>query len=282
VRKSWADRGNSGERFRPQGGDLRCTKDLANFSRGTGDIGNYFGELNRTKSAGHRASTSEGEIGRTQGAIREIGHGDGCLTSGRSSGRLGAVSGELDGQEHGRGSPAAAGSVGRARERARACEMRRGASAGHWRGSKKGVGRVGGRRGRETRQRVRVRTRWSTAGARKTDLTGRVHGAERVKGTRGATARRWRTRPTRQREGERAGEVTGADRLGPLGSESARESGRSRLRRQVWLACQAERARGRARARLNGLPWAELAFPISLKFLMPFLFPIEFSNPNSN
>jgi hypothetical protein len=37
----------------------------------------------------------------------------------------------------------------------------------------------------------------------------------------------------REREGERAGEVTGADRLGSLGSERARESGRSRLRRQV-------------------------------------------------
>jgi hypothetical protein len=68
--------------------------------------------------------------------------------------------------------------VGRARERVRACEMRQGASAGHWRGSKKGVGRVGGRHGRETRRRERVRTRWSTAGARKADLTGRVHGAK--------------------------------------------------------------------------------------------------------
>jgi hypothetical protein len=64
------------------------------------------------------------------------------------------VSGELDGRERGRGSPAAAGDVGRARERARACEMRRGASAGHCRGFKKGVGRVGGRRGRETRRRA--------------------------------------------------------------------------------------------------------------------------------
>jgi hypothetical protein len=68
--------------------------------------------------------------------------------------------------------------VGRARERVRACEMRQGASAGHWRGSKKGVGRVGGRHGRETRRRERVRMRWSTAGARKADLTGRVHGAK--------------------------------------------------------------------------------------------------------
>jgi hypothetical protein len=86
---------------------------------------------------------------------------------------------------------------------------------------------VGGRRGRETRRRARVHTRWSTAGARKTELTRQVHGAERVKGTRGATARRLanRARET-EREGERAGEVTGADRLVPLGSEREREDAR--------------------------------------------------------
>jgi hypothetical protein len=66
----------------------------------------------------------------------------------------------------------------------------------------------------------------------------------------------------RGRERERAGEVTGADRLGPLGNERARESGRSGLRRQVGLACQAERARGcgRTRAGLNGLPWGRISF----------------------
>ena len=89
-----------------------------------------------------------------------------------------------------------------------------------------------------------MRTRRSKAGAGKADFTGRVHGAERVKGTCGATAQHWRFGPARQRERECASEVTGADRLGPLGSERARESGRSGLRRQVGLACQAERARG--------------------------------------
>jgi hypothetical protein len=44
---------------------------------------------------------------------------------------LGAVSGELDGWEHGRGSPAAAGGVGRARERAKLREMRSGVCTGH-------------------------------------------------------------------------------------------------------------------------------------------------------
>jgi hypothetical protein len=46
------------------------------------------------------------------------------LTLGRSSGRPGAVSGELDGQERGRGSPTAAGGVGRARDSAELHEMR--------------------------------------------------------------------------------------------------------------------------------------------------------------
>jgi hypothetical protein len=49
---------------------------------------------------------------------------DGCLTSGQSSGRLGADSGELDGRGRGRGSPTAAGGEGRARERVRVCKMR--------------------------------------------------------------------------------------------------------------------------------------------------------------
>jgi hypothetical protein len=152
VRRSRAGRRNSGERFRPRGGDLRRAKAWAGFSRGRADTGNYSGELDQAKSASHRASTrgqprsstGEGEIGRTQGAIREIGHGDGCLTSGRSSGRLGVVSGELDGREHGRGSPTAAGGEGRARETVKVCEMRRGVCAGRRRGYKKGVGCVGG------------------------------------------------------------------------------------------------------------------------------------------
>jgi hypothetical protein len=63
------------------------------------------------------------------------------------------------------GSPEAVGDVGRARERPEQREMRRGASAGHWQGSKKGAGRVGGRRGQEIRRHARVRTRRSTARA---------------------------------------------------------------------------------------------------------------------
>jgi hypothetical protein len=59
VRRSRVGQRNSGERFRPRGGDLRRAKALANFSRGRGDTGNYSGELDRAESAGHRASTAD-------------------------------------------------------------------------------------------------------------------------------------------------------------------------------------------------------------------------------
>jgi hypothetical protein len=59
VRKSRAGRRNSGERFWPQGGDLRRAKALAGFSRDRGDTGNYSGELDQVESAGHRASTAD-------------------------------------------------------------------------------------------------------------------------------------------------------------------------------------------------------------------------------
>jgi hypothetical protein len=55
------------------------------------------------------------------------------------------VSGELDGRERGRGFPAASSGKGRARERAELRKMRRGSECGHWLGSKKGAGCVGGR-----------------------------------------------------------------------------------------------------------------------------------------
>jgi hypothetical protein len=59
VRKPRAGRRNSGEPFQPRGGDLRRAKAWANFSRGRVDTGTYSGELNRAKSAGHRASTAD-------------------------------------------------------------------------------------------------------------------------------------------------------------------------------------------------------------------------------
>jgi hypothetical protein len=59
VRKPRAGRSNSGEPFRPRGGDLRRAKALANFSRDRGDTGTYSGELGRAKSAGHHVSTAD-------------------------------------------------------------------------------------------------------------------------------------------------------------------------------------------------------------------------------
>jgi hypothetical protein len=83
-----------------------------------------------------------------------------------------------------------------------------------------------------------------------------------------------------------ARESNGADRPVPRSSERARERGHSGLRRQAGSACHAHgRTSARAGARLNGLPWAELAFPIFLEFLLPFLFifsRVFNSNSNSN
>jgi hypothetical protein len=59
VRRSRAGRSNSGEPFRPRGGDLGRAKAWASFSRGRGDTGTYSGELDRANSAGHRASTAD-------------------------------------------------------------------------------------------------------------------------------------------------------------------------------------------------------------------------------
>jgi hypothetical protein len=59
VRRSRAGRRNSGERFWPRGGDLRRAKAWAGFSRDRGYTGNYSGELDRAKSADHRASTMD-------------------------------------------------------------------------------------------------------------------------------------------------------------------------------------------------------------------------------
>jgi hypothetical protein len=108
---------------------LRRAKAWEGFSRGRGDTGTYTGALDWAKLAGHHAGAAD-RHGRAQSEIGEIKHGQRCLTSGRSSGWLGAVSGELDGRESGRGSPAASGGVGRARERAELCEMRRGSECG--------------------------------------------------------------------------------------------------------------------------------------------------------
>jgi hypothetical protein len=73
VRKSRAGRRNSGEWFRPRGGDIWRAKALASFHRDKGDTETYSGELNRAKSAGHHASTVD-RRGRTPARVKLAEH----------------------------------------------------------------------------------------------------------------------------------------------------------------------------------------------------------------
>jgi hypothetical protein len=121
--------------------------------------------------------------------------------------------------------------MGRARERVKLCEMRREACTRHWRGSKKGAGRVGGRRGRETWRRARVRTRRSTTRAGKAELTKQAHDVEREKGTHGGNGSATGEpgpRDTQRERGSARVKETGADRLVPAGRERERERARER------------------------------------------------------
>jgi hypothetical protein len=172
-------------------------------------------------------STGDAKIGQAQSRIGEIRHGQRCLTLGRSSGRLGTVSCELDGRERGRGTPAASSGEGRARERAMLCEMRRGSECGRWRGSKKGVGRMGGHRGRENpamcaRAHALVN---GEPGEGKTDREGPWRRERERRGTRGATAQRL---ANRAREAEREEGRARAKQLAPTGRPQRAESERER------------------------------------------------------
>jgi hypothetical protein len=133
----------------------------------------------------------------------------------------------------------------RARERAGLCEMRRGSECGHWRGSKRGAGCVGGHRGREIRRRARVRTRWSTASAGRAELTWRVHDVEREKGARGQRLSAWQRGPARQREEGRAR----AKQLAPTGRPQWAQSERERERERAGEKAAADR---RAACRRRG------------------------------
>jgi hypothetical protein len=125
--------------------------------------------------------------------------------------------------------------VGRAQERVKLSEMRRGVCAGHRWGSKKGAGHMGGRRGREIRRHARVRSRRSTASTEGAELTGQAHGAEREE--RGA-----------QGNGSAAGNPNPRDRE----RERARARGRWKLAptdRPHWAASERGRARAREKCR---------------------------------
>jgi hypothetical protein len=92
VRRPRVGQSNSGERFRPQEGDLRRAKALANFSRGRGDTGNYSAELDRAESAGRARRTAEAEHRRRRN-WKNIEHNKGNWARGRVS-HLGAELGE--------------------------------------------------------------------------------------------------------------------------------------------------------------------------------------------
>ena len=142
--------------------------------------------------------------------------------------------------------------------------MRRGASAGHWRDSKKRAGRVDRYRGREIQRRARVRTRRSMASAEGAKLTGQAHGAEREKGTRGATTQQLANRAREAERGEgRAGEENRRRQVGPTG-QRAREGGRERERELPLtggvLLSGGGGARARDLARLSWAGWAAFSF----------------------
>jgi hypothetical protein len=181
-------------------------------------------------------------------------------------GRLGTVSGELDGRERGRGSPVASSGESRAQARVGLHEMRRGSECGHRQGSKKGAGRVGGRRGREIWRRVRVCTRRSTAGVGRADLTGRVLGAEREKrDTRGNGSVPGEPGPRDRESGGARGRRNWRRQVGPTG-QRAREGGRAGERAAADKRGPPVRRRGHAGAWPG---WAELGW---FGLLSPFLF----------
>jgi hypothetical protein len=136
-RRSRAGRSNSGEEFRPPERAIGRDRAWASSSGGGGTTWAKARALDEVGMARHRAGAAS-RRGRTPTRpnwLKAYAHKvkqarGGSLTSGWSSGRPGAVSGELDGREHGRGSPAAAGGMGRARERAELREMRRGRARG--------------------------------------------------------------------------------------------------------------------------------------------------------
>jgi hypothetical protein len=106
---------------------------------------------------------------------------------------------------------------------------------------------VGGRRGRETRRRARVRTRRSTASTEGPELTGLAHDADREKRVReGNGSATGSAGPrNRERESARAKEI-GADRLAPVG----------RGRERGLLLIGGVRLSGGAGARPGGRGWA--------------------------
>jgi hypothetical protein len=102
---------------------------------------------------------------------------------------------------------------------------------------------VGGRRGRETRRRARVRTRRFTVRAGKAELTRQAHDAEREGDARGQRLDTGELGP-RDRERECAGEENWRRQVGHTG-QRAREGGRARERAATDRRGPPVRRRGR-------------------------------------
>jgi hypothetical protein len=134
-----------------------------------------------------------------------------------------------------------------------------------------------------------VRVRWSTAvlGESGADRTVPRH-KEREQARWGNDSLRWQGGPARQ-GGNGGAQANGTDKLAPLGRGRGEERARGRkppLTGGAHLS-GGEGARGLAGPDWAG--WAEIVFPFSLEFLMPFIFifPMVFKSnsntkPNSN
>jgi hypothetical protein len=180
-----------------------------------------------------RPSTGDAKIGQAQSETREIEHGQRCLTSRRSLGRLGSVSGELDGRERGLGSPAASGGEGRARERTELREMRRGRVRGTGGALRRELGAcavVVAEKSDDVRECALLVHGGRGGGG---DLTGRVHDThtERERERKGALGATTQQLANQAREAERRS--ARVKKLAPTGRPhwAASERGRARRRK---------------------------------------------------
>jgi hypothetical protein len=144
-----AGQNNFDEEYWSLGETIDRDRAQSRFSGGGGALWANARALDGVGLAGHRAGAAS-KCDRTParpnwlkaGANRETKHGNGCLTSGRSSGSLGVASDEREDRHGGRGSLAKLSDVGRARERVGLCEMGRGSECKHGRCSKRSYGRA--------------------------------------------------------------------------------------------------------------------------------------------
>jgi hypothetical protein len=174
-----AGRDNFGEEFWPLGETINRDRARSSSSGGGGALWANIGALNGVGLAGHRADASS-KRGCTparpnwlQASVnRENQYGNGCLTSGWSSGSLGVASDELEDRHRRRESPAKLSGMGRERERARLCEIGHESECGRGRGLKRSwgawVGDVAEDSG-DARECARAGPRW---GAGKAELIG--------------------------------------------------------------------------------------------------------------